>query len=194
MPRALSPLQPTNKTKLKVPSKWLYLKTKQSCYFCGSLDSTPNLMMGISVLWFRWLRDHSGVLELEGIVEIIQTSGFQNWLCFRITGGTFKKFIRLNSGQIWRSWVLRRGSGNLPWWFSFGDQWSGLTFLLNKGLKRWDCVSWKTWDCVSWKNLDLMELNDLSKGWLGTELGQQLICPWFQFPFHTTIHSYGQHH
>lgn len=36
------PLQPNNKTKLTV-AEWLYLKTKQPCYFCGLCESNTQL-------------------------------------------------------------------------------------------------------------------------------------------------------
>lgn len=164
MPCVLSLLQPNSKTNLTVPGVWIYLKTRQPFWGCGSWDSRAQFDNGHLEPLFSVLRDRSRVLELEVIMQITQTSGFQ-------TGSVSESLDKLLKNP--RHWAYARSGGAefsgvglavSPDDSVLGGQWSGLTSLGNKGLQRWDCVSWR--------KLGLIELNDLSKGWLVAELAQ----------------------
>lgn len=96
------------------------------------------------LLWLEWIKhpiwwmsicswwlDHSEVLELAGIREIIQMSGSQNWL-FQSYQRNFKK-IHVRAHSI-SNRVPRLETGDFPWWFE--DQWSCFTSLHKGGLER----------------------------------------------------------
>ena len=133
--KGLFPLLQPNKTKGTVLGSEPIWKPNSPATSVARENQNPNLMDGISVPCSWRLRDHSGMLVLEGIMEITQTSGSQSGLCsWASGGGAFYNSYRWAHFRSSRVGLLGLGLAGAPGASGLGTR--DLVLRLYGGLER----------------------------------------------------------